>query len=66
MKQKLLCKCFLSLGLLLFLAVLFPLISSPKPVKAAAIEIGKNEDFRLNLTNTALVKGKTRTLKVIN
>lgn len=59
-------KCFMFLGLLLFLTLLTPL--APFDMKtASATEIGKEKnDYRLNLKSVTLVKGKSFSLKAYN
>ena len=66
MKKKFLCKCLVSLGLLLFLAFV-PNLSPAyaNMVQASDIEKEKNE-YRLNLRSVTLVNGKSFTLKVYN
>ncbi|MDF2944260.1 MAG: hypothetical protein K0S01_3118 [Herbinix sp.] len=67
MFKKLLCKCFITLGLLLFFTLLIPLTSyNVATAEAAIIDKEKNEDYRLNLKSITLVKGKSFTLKVYN
>ena len=63
-------KCFISLGLFLFLAVTMPDLN-PNGVKTAyatTVEKEKSDDYRLNLKSIILVKGKTfpLSLKVYN
>jgi hypothetical protein len=67
MKKFLTSKCFIFLGLLLFLTLLIPL-SSLSVKTASASEIGKEKsnDYRLNLKSITLVKGKSFTLKAYN
>ena len=62
MKSRLLSKCFLTLGLLLFLTLLMPLTKA----SAASIDNEKNDSYRLNLKSITLVKGKSFPLKVYN
>ncbi len=67
MKRKLLCKCFISFGLLLLLTFVFPYhYLNPNTAQAASIDTEKNDGYRLNLKSITLVKGKSFTLKVYN
>lgn len=67
MNKKLLYKCLITLGLLLFSASLLPFAGLfVTTVHAAAVDIGKNDVYRLNLKSVALVKGTTFTLKAYN
>ncbi|HHV12013.1 MAG TPA: hypothetical protein GXX75_17200 [Clostridiales bacterium] len=68
MKSKFFRKCFLSLGLFLFLSLLIPFSSwNTVSVQAAATTNNeKGEDYRLNLKSVSIVKGKTFALKVYN
>lgn len=65
MNKKFFCKCFITLGLLLFFTTLFTNLSAGT-ARAAAIDVGKNEDYRLNLKSVTLVRGTSFTLKVYN
>lgn len=65
MKKKLIHKYLISLGLLLFFTLLLPLTSS-KAAWASSIDKEKNVDYRLNLKNVTLVKGKDFQLKAYN
>lgn len=64
MNKKLLNKCFVSLGLLLFLTLFLP----QQAVKAQALGTEKEatNSYRLNLKSITIVNGKTFTLKVYN
>jgi len=67
MKNKLLSKCIILLGFLLFFTFLIPFTGfNVSTVKAASIEPEKNDVYRLNLKSRTLVKGKSFTLKVYN
>ncbi len=68
MKSNFFRKCFLSLGLFLFLSLLVPFSNwGTMPVQAAATTNNeKVEDYRLNLKSVSIVKGKTFALKVYN
>lgn len=67
MKKKNLCKCFITLGLLLFITLLLPFTSyNVATAQAASIDKEKTESYRLNLKSITLVKGKSFTLKVYN
>lgn len=66
MKKKFLCRCLISLGLLLFftfISYVFP--ASGNTAWATEIEKEKNE-YRLNLRSVTLVNGKSFSLKVYN
>ncbi len=66
--KKNLIKCFISLGLFLFITVMAPDLI-PKGVHTAyatTVEKEKSDDYRLNLKSITLVKGKTFPLKVYN
>lgn len=66
MKKKFLCKCLISIGLLLFFTLLPNILpTSVNIAKASEIEKEKNE-YRLNLRSVPLVNGKSFTLKVFN
>jgi hypothetical protein len=67
MYKRFLHKCFITLGLALFLTVMIPFAPGDISV-AKASEVGKEktEDYRLNLKSITLVKGKSFTLKVYN
>ncbi len=65
MKKKYLCKCFITLGLLLFFTLLIPFTSYNMSIaQAASIDKEKTDSYRLNLKSITLVKGKTSALKV--
>ena len=67
MKKKYLCKCFITLGLLLFFTLLIPFTSyNMSTAQAASIDKEKTDSYRLNLKSATLVKGKSFTLKVYN
>lgn len=67
MKRKYLCKCFITLGLLLFFTLLIPFTSyNVSTAQAASIDKEKTDSYRLNLKSVTLVKGKSFTLKVYN
>ncbi|MDD3174659.1 MAG: Ig-like domain-containing protein, partial [Herbinix sp.] len=67
MKKKLLCNCFIMLGLLLFFTVFLPNISiNTATAQAAETEKEKSEAYRLNLTSVVLAKGKSIPLKTYN
>ncbi len=67
MKKKSLCKCFITLGLLLFITLLLPLTSyNVTTAQAASIDKEKTESYRLNVKSITLVKGKSFALKVYN
>ncbi|MDF2906018.1 MAG: hypothetical protein K0R34_1339 [Herbinix sp.] len=67
MKKKNLCKCLITLGLLLFITLLLPLTSyNVVTAQAANIEKETKDSYRLNLKSVTLVKGKSFTLKVYN
>jgi hypothetical protein len=67
MIKKLLCKCLISLGMLLLFALFIPFTGLfVNTANAAAIDTGKSEDYRLNLKSVTLVKGKSFTLKAYN
>lgn len=60
-------KCFLALGLLLFLTLLLPFSAyNISTAKAASVEVGEKNVYSLNIYKLPLVKGKTFTLKVNN
>lgn len=61
MKKKLLCKCLITFGFLLFFSFLLP--STLAEATTTSIENEKN-DYRLNLKSITLVKDKSYTLKV--
>ena len=66
MKKNNLCKCLITLGLLLFITMLLPLTSyNTVTAQAAIVEKEVKDSYRLNLKSVTLVKGKTFTLKVI-
>lgn len=65
MKKKLIKKCFLTLGLLLFFTLLIPSYNTQTAL-AGSIDKEKNGDYKLNLKSLPLVKGKDFTLKVYN
>ena len=68
MIQKLISKCLLTLGLLLFFTLLMPLTSyntGTAQAKETSIDEKKN-DYRLNLKSRTLVKGKSFTLRAYN
>ncbi len=64
MKNRIFRKCFFTLGLLLFFTLLLPL--NPMNAYASSIDKEKSADYRLNLKNVTLVKGKSFSLKVYN
>lgn len=67
MKSKLISKCLITLGLLLFFTVLLPSIPcNTAKAQAASTDKEKSENYRLNLKSITLVKGKAFTLKVYN
>jgi hypothetical protein len=67
MKRKYLCKCFITLGLLLFFTLLIPFTSyNVSTAQAASIDKEKTDSYRLNLKSVTLVKGKSFILKVYN
>jgi len=67
MKKKLLTKCFITLGLLLFFTILIPITSwNTATAYAGSIVKEKTEDYRLNVKNVSIVKGKTFELKAYN
>jgi uncharacterized protein YjdB len=67
MKKKLLCKCFVTLGLLLFFTLLIPFTSyNAATAQAASIDKEKSDDYRLNLKSITIVKGKSFVLKAYN
>jgi hypothetical protein len=61
MKKKFFHKCFVALFLFFFV-----ISSSVGIAKANSIEIGKNEEYRLNVKSITLVKGKIFALKTYN
>ncbi len=65
MKSKLYIKCFITLGLLLFLTVLMPFVNT-STVHASDTAKEKSEAYRLNLTSIIIAKGQTRVLKTYN
>jgi hypothetical protein len=67
MKKIKLCKCLITLGLILFITLLLPLTSySVVTAQAASIEKEVKDSYRLNLKSVTLVKGKSFNLKVYN
>lgn len=67
MKNKKICKCFVTLGLLLFFTLLIPFTSYNTAIaKAASIEKEQSDSYRLNAKSVTLVKGKSYALKVYN
>jgi hypothetical protein len=67
MIKKKLCKCLITLGLLLFITLLLPFTSyNVVTAQAASIDKEIKDSYRLNLKSVALVKGKSFTLKVYN
>jgi hypothetical protein len=67
MKKNKICKCFISLGLLLFFTLLIPFTSYDFTIaKAASIKKEATDSYRLNVKSVTLVKGKSYTLKVYN
>lgn len=67
MMKKKLCKCLITLGLLLFITLLLPFTSyNVVTAQAASIDKEIKDSYRLNLKSVALVKGKSFTLKVYN
>lgn len=65
MKKNLIKKCLLTLGLLLFFTLLIPSYNTQTAL-AISIDKEKNGDYKLNLKDLPLVKGKDFTLKVYN
>lgn len=65
MIKKLIKKCLLTLGLLLFFTLLIPSYSTQTSL-AASIDKEKNGDYKLSLKDLPLVKGKDFTLRVYN
>ncbi len=67
MKKIKLCKCLITLGLILFITLLLPLTSyHVVTAQAASIEKEVKDSYRLNLKSVTLVKGKSFNLKVYN
>lgn len=67
MNKKFLCRCLISLGLLLFFTFLPQIMpTSVSIARASDIEKEKNNEYRLNLRAITLVNGKSFTLKVYN
>ncbi|WP_429145109.1 Ig-like domain-containing protein [Anaerotaenia torta] len=67
MKKNFFCKCFITLGLFLFLTLLLPFTSfNTLTAQATVVEKEKPESCRLNLKSVTLVKGKSFPLKVYN
>jgi uncharacterized protein YjdB len=67
MNKKLLCKCLITLGILLSFTLLTPLASyNVAMAQVIAIDKEKPLDYRLNLKSVTIVKGKTFTLKAYN
>lgn len=67
MKKKLLCKCFATLGLLLFFTLLIPFTSyNVATAQAASIDKEKSDSYKLSLKSKILVKGKSFTLYTYN
>ncbi len=67
MIKKILRKCLITLGLLLFFTLLLPFTSyNVATAQAGSIDKEKNDGYRLNLKSNTLVKGKSFTLKVYN
>lgn len=67
MNKKLIRKCFITLGLLLFFTLLVPFLPlGNQAAKAASIDKEKSYDYKLNVKSTILVKGKTYQLRVYN
>jgi hypothetical protein len=67
MLKRKLCKCFITLGLLLFITLLLPLTSyNVVTAQAASTDKETKDSYRLNLKSVTLVKGKSFTLKVYN
>ncbi|TAH70630.1 MAG: hypothetical protein EWM47_05295 [Anaerolineaceae bacterium] len=67
MIKKLLLKCLIFLGLLLFVTFLPQIMPTPVSIaRASEIEKEKNNEYRLNLRTITLVNGKSFTLRVYN
>jgi hypothetical protein len=67
MKNNLIKKCFLSLGLFLLLSLLISFSNlNVVMVQASTNGTEKSDDYRLNLKSVSIVKGKTFALKVYN
>jgi hypothetical protein len=68
MNKKSICKCFITLGLLLFFTVLLPFTSyDVATAKAATLGTDKEKTESYTMVNSVtLVKGKSYTLKVFN
>ncbi len=67
MKKIKLCKCLITLGLILFITLLLPLTSyNVVTAQAASIDKETKDSYRLNLKSVTLVKGKSFNLKVYN
>lgn len=59
-------KYFISFGLLFLFSLFTPYIFNVNIAQATVIEKEKNDEYKLNLKNITLVKGKTFALKVYN
>lgn len=67
MKIKILRKCLIMLGLLLFFSVFMPLLPfQSATVQAAETVKDKSELYRLSLNNVTIAKGKTQILRTYN
>ena len=65
--KKILLKCLIFLGLLLFLTFLPQIMPTPVSIaRASEIEKENNNEYRLNLRTITLVKDKSFTLRVYN
>lgn len=68
MKKRIISKYLLTLGLLLFFTFFLPELNpfGDSIARASSIEKEKKEDYRLNLRNIRIVKGKEFLLRVVN
>lgn len=67
MNKRLLCKYFVTLGLLLFFTLFMPIAPFHETIaQAGNLDKEKNYDYRLNLKSITLVKEKSFTLRVYN
>lgn len=70
MKKNLICKGFITLGLLLLFTVLMPFTSYPSAVAHATTvnnpDKKSESNYRFRLRSITLVKGKSHTLKIVN
>jgi hypothetical protein len=67
MNKKFLCKCFITLGLLLFFTVSLPYLpGSQASAQTTVTDKGKSDAYKLNLTDIILAKGKQISLKTYN